>query len=124
MILGEVLQLDMATGKAPGPVGTIKLEHTVRPAVLAAGHLHGLVFLHGRFRQLLPQEQYRPQWLGGRFQKFLHLLLTEGLRFHSLLRQPGAHLHHRVWILQPCLLFQSSHQMVPRYCIHGHGLPH
>ena len=76
MVLREVLQLYQAAGPSTGAVGSIELEHAVSPAVHADGVLHGLIFLHGRFRELLAEHERIQDILAvGGIDQFLHSLL-------------------------------------------------
>ena len=53
MILRKILHLDDASGKSSGSVGTVILEHSSCPGILANRCLHSGVFLHTALGKLL-----------------------------------------------------------------------
>ena len=57
MILRKVLQLYQATGPSVGTVCTVELEHAVGTFIHADGVLHCLILLHGRFCELLAEDE-------------------------------------------------------------------
>ena len=122
MVLGKILQLDVPPSKPSSPVGAIKLEHTPGPAILTGRHFHGLVFLHRGLGQFLPEQENAAQRLLGRFQKLLHILLSQGIRLHTVLFQPVQHLKDRIGVLQAGPFLQGGHQAFPALGIQGHRL--
>ena len=53
----EVLDLDEASGEAPGASCSVELDESACPAIGSCDVLHRLVFLHARFRQITTESE-------------------------------------------------------------------
>ncbi len=55
MVLGQILQLDQTPGEPACPIGSVKLEHPMGPAICADCVLHRRVFFYTALGELLPE---------------------------------------------------------------------
>ena len=100
MILRKILQLDDASGKSAGSVGTVILEHSSCPGILANRCLHSGVFLHTALGKLLTEGKNIRQMLWCSLECFCHSLLAESIHFQSVIRKPPFHLCYGVGIVK------------------------
>ena len=118
------MKLDDTSGEPTGAIGSVELEHSMRPVILTDRILHSGVFLHRRLGKLLPQGQHLPQKFRCGFQKFRHRFFIKGIRLHSVLRKPLLHLLYRIRIFQIGQLLHCIGQLFTGFVIHCNRLPH
>lgn len=99
VVLRQILQLNEASGKAPGAVRSVEHEHAMRTPVFTDTVLHGLILFDGAFCQLLAKKQGFSQVWRSILEHDGNFLLTERFDLHAVLCKPFFHLSNGIRIL-------------------------
>ena len=124
MILRKILQLDDTSGKSAGSVGTVILEHSSCPGILAHRCLHSGVFLHTTLGKLLTKRKYIRQMLWCYFKCLRHGLLAESIHFQSVIRKPPFHLCYGVGIVKVGQILNLLCEAFAADAVDGNSLLH
>ena len=112
LILGQVLQLNVASGPTARACA-VKLEASAHTPVRAHRVFHRLILFHGAFRQLLAQYKHRLERLRCGLEQFGHLLFAKGVCLKAVGGKPVLHLLHGVGVVQHGQFLQPGSQFFP-----------
>ena len=124
VVLGQVLQLHIASGPAPGAVGSIELDRAAHTPVRTGSVAHSDILFHAGLGQLLPQNEHFFQIRWAIFEQRCHLFFAETFGEHIVLGQPLFHLLHGIGVFKAGQLLHLLRQLGAGAHIHLNGAFH